>query len=93
MSRAGSVRIDGVEDASAGVDRDQRGSRALGDAAHQHPHAGLRQRLGQGVARRVRTDRGDEMFAVMAERPARQALELGSLGLLEPGSLGLLVSG
>ncbi|MFZ4689722.1 MAG: phosphotransferase family protein [Polymorphobacter sp.] len=32
-----------------------------------------------------RTDRGDEMFAVMAERPARQALGLGSLGLLESG--------
>lgn len=29
-----------------------------------------------------RTDRGDEMFAVMAERPARQALALGSLELL-----------
>jgi len=29
-----------------------------------------------------RTTRGDEMFAVMAERPARQALELGSLDLL-----------
>jgi len=29
-----------------------------------------------------RTTRGDEMFAVMAERPARQALALGSLGLL-----------
>jgi hypothetical protein len=29
-----------------------------------------------------RTDRGDAMFAVMAERPARQALELESLGLL-----------
>lgn len=29
-----------------------------------------------------RTERGDEMFAVMAERPARQALELGSLGLI-----------
>ena len=29
-----------------------------------------------------RTERGDEMFAVMAERPARQALALGSLGLL-----------
>ncbi len=29
-----------------------------------------------------RTDRGDEMFAVMAERPARQALALGSLDLL-----------
>ncbi len=29
-----------------------------------------------------RTPRGDEMFAVMAERPARQALDLGSLGLL-----------
>lgn len=29
-----------------------------------------------------RTDRGDEMFAVMAERPARQALDLGSLALL-----------
>lgn len=29
-----------------------------------------------------RTPRGDEMFAVMAERPARQALELGSLDLL-----------
>lgn len=29
-----------------------------------------------------RTPRGDEMFALMAERPARQALELGSLGLL-----------
>jgi len=29
-----------------------------------------------------RTDRGDEMFAVMAERPARQALVLGSLELL-----------
>ncbi|MBK6411805.1 phosphotransferase [Sphingopyxis sp.] len=28
-----------------------------------------------------RTDRGDEMFAVMAERPARQALALGSLDL------------
>lgn len=29
-----------------------------------------------------RTERGDEMFAVMAERPARQALALGSLALL-----------
>ena len=29
-----------------------------------------------------RTERGDEMFAVMAERPARQALTLGSLSLL-----------
>ncbi|MBN8845272.1 MAG: phosphotransferase [Sphingomonadales bacterium] len=29
-----------------------------------------------------RTERGDEMFAVMAERPARQALALGSLDLL-----------
>ena len=29
-----------------------------------------------------RTARGDEMFAVMAERPARQALALGSLNLL-----------
>jgi hypothetical protein len=29
-----------------------------------------------------RTDRGDEMFAVMAERPARQALALGSIELL-----------
>ncbi|MDG0979159.1 MAG: phosphotransferase [Halieaceae bacterium] len=29
-----------------------------------------------------RTERGDEMFAVMAERPGRQALELGSLELL-----------
>jgi hypothetical protein len=29
-----------------------------------------------------RTERGDEMFAVMAERPARQALSLGSLDLL-----------
>lgn len=29
-----------------------------------------------------RTARGDEMFAVMAERPARQALALGSLELL-----------
>lgn len=29
-----------------------------------------------------RTARGDEMFAVMAERPARQALALGSLALL-----------
>ena len=29
-----------------------------------------------------RTQRGDEMFAVMAERPARQALVLGSLGML-----------
>lgn len=29
-----------------------------------------------------RTERGDEMFAVMAERPARQALHLGSLGML-----------
>jgi aminoglycoside phosphotransferase (APT) family kinase protein len=29
-----------------------------------------------------RTARGDEMFAVMAERPARQALALGSLGVL-----------
>jgi Ecdysteroid kinase-like family len=29
-----------------------------------------------------RTARGDEMFAVMAERPARQAMALGSLGLL-----------
>lgn len=28
-----------------------------------------------------RTERGDEMFAVMAERPARQALALGSLNL------------
>ena len=31
-----------------------------------------------------RTTRGDEMFAVMAERPARQALALGSLDLLGP---------
>jgi hypothetical protein len=30
----------------------------------------------------VRTKRGDEMFAVMAERPARQALTLDSLSLL-----------
>ena len=30
----------------------------------------------------ARTARGDEMFAVMAERPARQALALGSLDLL-----------
>ena len=30
-----------------------------------------------------RTERGDEMFAVMAERPARQALALGSLDLLD----------
>jgi hypothetical protein len=29
-----------------------------------------------------RTERGDEMFAVMAERPARQVLHLGSLSLL-----------
>jgi Phosphotransferase enzyme family len=29
-----------------------------------------------------RTERGDEMFAVMAERPARQALALGSLEML-----------
>lgn len=29
-----------------------------------------------------RTDRGDEMFAVMAERPARQVLDLDSLALL-----------
>ncbi|WP_338424397.1 phosphotransferase [Sphingopyxis kveilinensis] len=29
-----------------------------------------------------RTPRGDEMFALMAERPARQALDLGSLDLL-----------
>jgi hypothetical protein len=29
-----------------------------------------------------RTERGDEMFAVMAERPARQALALGSLDLI-----------
>jgi hypothetical protein len=29
-----------------------------------------------------RTERGDEMFAVMAERPARQALDLSSLSLL-----------
>ncbi|MBL8537254.1 MAG: phosphotransferase [Hyphomonadaceae bacterium] len=29
-----------------------------------------------------RTERGDEMFAVMAERPARQALHLNSLSLL-----------
>lgn len=29
-----------------------------------------------------RTTRGDEMFAVMAERPARQAMALGSLDLL-----------
>lgn len=29
-----------------------------------------------------RTERGDEMFAVMAERPALQALHLGSLSLL-----------
>ncbi len=29
-----------------------------------------------------RTERGDEMFAVMAERPARQALHLDSLALL-----------
>lgn len=30
----------------------------------------------------ARTERGDEMFAVMAERPARQALHLDSLALL-----------
>ncbi len=30
-----------------------------------------------------RTERGDEMFAVMAERPARQAIALGSLDLLQ----------
>jgi aminoglycoside phosphotransferase (APT) family kinase protein len=30
-----------------------------------------------------RTQRGDEMFAVMAERPARQALHLDSLTLLQ----------
>ena len=30
-----------------------------------------------------RTERGDEMFAVMAERPARQALDLDSLTLLQ----------
>lgn len=29
-----------------------------------------------------RTERGDEMFAVMAERPGWQALELNSVGLL-----------
>lgn len=29
-----------------------------------------------------RTERGDEMFALMAERPARQAIELGSMDLL-----------
>ena len=29
-----------------------------------------------------RTERGDEMFAVMAERPARQALALSSIGLI-----------
>lgn len=29
-----------------------------------------------------RTERGDEMFAVMAERPARQAIALGTLDLL-----------
>jgi aminoglycoside phosphotransferase (APT) family kinase protein len=29
-----------------------------------------------------RTPRGDEMFAVMAERPARQVLDMGSLDLL-----------
>jgi thiamine kinase-like enzyme len=29
-----------------------------------------------------RTERGDEMFAVMAERPARQVLDMGSLDLL-----------
>ena len=29
-----------------------------------------------------RTERGDEMFAVMAERPAWQALDLDSLSLL-----------
>lgn len=29
-----------------------------------------------------RTERGDEMFALMAERPARQAIDLGSLALL-----------
>ena len=33
-----------------------------------------------------RTVRGDEMFAVMAERPARQALALGSLDLLGPSA-------
>lgn len=33
-----------------------------------------------------RTARGDEMFAVMAERPARQALMLGSLDLLVPSA-------
>jgi len=32
-----------------------------------------------------RTDRGDEMFAVMAERPARQAIHLDSLTLLQAG--------
>ena len=32
-----------------------------------------------------RTERGDEMFAVMAERPARQALHLDSLTLLQAG--------
>jgi hypothetical protein len=30
----------------------------------------------------IRTERGDEMFAVMADRPARQALHLDSLSLL-----------
>lgn len=29
-----------------------------------------------------RTERGDEMFATMAERPARQAIDLGSLDLI-----------
>lgn len=33
----------------------------------------------------VRTERGDEMFAVMAERPAHQAMALGSLELVAKG--------
>lgn len=33
----------------------------------------------------VRTERGDEMFAVMAERPAHQAMALGSLELVSEG--------
>lgn len=35
-----------------------------------------------------RTARGDEMFAVMAERPARQAIALGSIDALAEGNFG-----
>ena len=49
---------------------------------HMQPST-LRYYEDQGLLTNVeRTERGDEMFAVMAERPARQALHLDSLSLL-----------